>query len=245
LARALAPEERLRPLPPRWSKVTDQLVRYVASGCRPSLQSELGGWMESRPRFRSFVIANQDKVRKKLSTSDEEVRMDVRAELLVAYLILDDRRFELSFEAYGAGRLGPDLTATFRGNVRINLEVTRVRRSTEPGLTKLAAVIASKLRQLPSDVPNVLVIATRGMSLEEAAVAGAVRQLKSYNQTSGGAREFQAQYVRLGGIFVLDEGVAGVFWQNREARHPLGNQVVASLQAQFFSWPNADVSEAP
>src|SRR6266571_2576009 len=134
----------------RWSKKTDQLVRHVALRCRPALQSELAHWIENSPRFGAFITTNQDKVRKKLHTSDdEEHRLDVRAELLVAYLITADRRFELSFEAYGARRLGPDLTVTFRANQRFNLEVTRLRTTSDAGDDKLANVIAGKLRQLP------------------------------------------------------------------------------------------------
>src|SRR4029077_20691480 len=91
--------------PARWSKKTDALVRHVAPGCRPALQSELGDWLEDSARFTAFITTHQDKVRKKLSTSDEESRLDVRSELRVAYLILADRRFELAFEAYGARRL--------------------------------------------------------------------------------------------------------------------------------------------
>ena len=150
---AVAPR---RPL--RWSKKTDQLVDHVAPGCRPGLRSELAHWIENSPGFRAFLTTNQDKVRKKLTTSDgEEHRLDVRAELLVAYLIVADRRFELSFEAYGARRLGPDLTVTFRTNQRFNLEVTRLRTTgdadPDPGVAKLANVIAGKLRQLPGDTP--------------------------------------------------------------------------------------------
>ena len=81
---------------------------------------------------------------------DEDSRLDVRSELLVASLILADRRFELSFEAYGARRLGPDLTVTFRANQRFNLEVTRLRTTGDAGDDKLANVISGKLRQLPS-----------------------------------------------------------------------------------------------
>jgi hypothetical protein len=89
--------------PPRWSKKTDQLVHHVALRCRPGLQSELAHWIENSPRFGAFITTNQDKVRKKLNNADdEEGRLDVRAELLVAYLIVADRRFELLFEAYGA-----------------------------------------------------------------------------------------------------------------------------------------------
>ena len=56
----------------RWSKKTDQLVLYVARRCRPGLQSELAHWIEESPRFSAFITTNQDKVRKKLNTADEE-----------------------------------------------------------------------------------------------------------------------------------------------------------------------------
>src|SRR5438128_9155941 len=95
---------------PRWSKRTDELVRYVAHGCRPALQAELGSWIENAPRYGAFVSTNRDKIRKKLhANEDAEARLDVRAELLVAYVILADRRFDVAFEAYGARQVGPDL----------------------------------------------------------------------------------------------------------------------------------------
>jgi len=58
--------------PTRWSKKTDELVRTVAGRCRPRLQSELGHWMEDNPRFQSFVVAHQDKERKKRAAADHE-----------------------------------------------------------------------------------------------------------------------------------------------------------------------------
>src|SRR6185437_6862912 len=82
----------------RWSKKTDALVRTIAAGVRPGLQSELGGWLEGSARFAEFVASNQDKIRKKLSTAYEEARLDVRAELVVAHALLDDRRFGIQFE---------------------------------------------------------------------------------------------------------------------------------------------------
>jgi hypothetical protein len=109
------------------SKKTEQLVQYVAQGVRPSFRLELGHWVEENSRFRDFLSANQDKVRKKLSSAVEETRLDVRAELLVAYRLLADRRFELAFEPYGSGKLGPDLRVAYRVNQHLNLEVTRLR----------------------------------------------------------------------------------------------------------------------
>jgi hypothetical protein len=239
--------------PPRWSKKTDQLVRHVAFRCRPGLQSELGHWIENSPRFAAFITTNQDKVRKKLTTSDdEEHRLDMRAELLVAFLIVADRRFELAFEAYGARRLGPDLTVTFRANQRFNLEVTRLRSTGDaevpasqdpaPGVARLANVITGKLRQLPGDIPNALLIAARGLPLDEDTLIAATRLLKTHTDRKDDAffarrgfkdaRDFYAQYLHLGGIFVLNEAIApasAVFSANREARHPLTKEAVSAL----------------
>jgi hypothetical protein len=233
--------------PARWSKKTDELVRYVALRCRPSLQSELGHWLESSSRFRDFVTVHQDKVRKKLNGAQgEETRLDVRAELLVGYLALAHRRFEIAFEAYGSHRAGPDLTVTYRSNQRFNLEVTRLRTTDDPTVGRLAEVIRGKLRQLPSDLPNGLVITTRGLSLTEAHLVAATRLLKMHNDSGddaffarsgfAGARDFYARYLHLGGIFVLDEtdqGVRTIFSANREARRPLPTEAVAALIARL------------
>jgi hypothetical protein len=233
----------------RWSKKTDLLVRYVALGCRPRLQSELGRWIEESSRFAVFLTNNQDKVRKKLTTAvDEETRLDVRAELAVAHLLLADRRFELAFEAYGARRVGPDLTVTFRANQRFNLEVTRTRATsgTDPAadVARLANVICGKLRQLPGEVPNALVISGSGMSLRDESLLAPARLLKrrvdlrddSFFARRGfkDARDFYAQYLHLGGIFVLDEATVpahALFWSNREARHPLVSEAVSAMKA--------------
>jgi len=157
---------------------------------------------------------------------------------------LADRRFELSFEAYGARRLGPDLTVTYRANLRFNLEITRLRTPAEPdpGVGRLANVIASKIRQLPGDLPNALLITTRGIAFTEEMVAAAARLLKTRADQKDDAffarrgqptaRDFYGQYLHLGGVFVLDEAAPGaVFSANREARHPLPREVIAALTA--------------
>jgi hypothetical protein len=216
----------------------------VASGTRPSLQSELGDWLEGSSRFRDFIAANQDKVRKKLASSDEESRQDVRSELLVAYLIVADRRFAIEFEAYGARQAGPDLSITFRTNQRFNLEVTRLR--SVAAVARLANVIAGKLRQLPGEVPNALVMTGRDVSLSEELLVAAVRLLKTHTDSKDDefferrgflhARDFHNRYLRLGGVFGLDETTTPrsvVFLANREARHALPTDVVAGLSACF------------
>lgn len=246
------------PSPPRtvrWTKKTDDLVHYVAGRASPALQTELGGWLHDRPRFASFVTTHQDKVRKKLtSAEDDQGRRDVRAELLIAYLILADRRFELAFEAYGARRLGPDLTATYRANQRLNLEVTRLRATADAaeeamtggGIARLANVVAGKLRQLPNDTANALVIVTHALPLDEEALNAAARLLKQRSDARDDeffarrglktARDFYARYLQMSGVFVLDEGATPrqvAWWANREARHPPGRELLAALHASL------------
>jgi hypothetical protein len=229
--------------PSRWSKKTDALVRHVASRCRPSLQSELGRWLEESPRFSDFLTKHQDKVRKKLTVSDdEETRLDVRAELLVAYLLLADRRFELAFEAYGARQRGPDLSVTYRANQRFNLEVTRLR--ADASEARLASVIAGKLRQLPAGMANALLIAATGFASAEDTLAAAARLLRQHADARddefftrrgfSSAREFHAQWLRLSALYVLDETTDPrtlASWPNREATHQLPREAQPALTA--------------
>ena len=257
--------------PPRWSKSqkTDELVRYVASRCRPALQAELGHWLDDSARFQGFVTEHRDKVRKKLTSDDEESRQDVRAELLVARLLLEDRRFTVAFEAYGAGRIGPDLSVTFRANQRFNLEVTRVRGAADAedstldgAVARLAHVIASKLRQLPAGVPNALVVATRGLGIDEERLTRALRVVQNARSTASSAfsstlsredpspprgvrrdarsvepsRRNPGTSVNLSGVFVLDEAttpVTVVFSANRDARHSLSQEILTALTSSL------------
>lgn len=207
--------------PARWSKKTDELVRTIAGRCRPRLQSELGNWLDANPRFEAFVLAHQDKVRKKLGTDDEESRLDVRAELLVAHRLLTDRRFTVAFEAHGARQAAPDLTVTFRTNQRFNIEVTRMRSDASVESGRLANVIAGKLRQLLGGEPNVLVLHGSGLTTE--GLAQSAQLVKSRGN---------AAYVRLGGVFAL-EATTVSYWPNREARWPLAEPIVIAIMACF------------
>jgi hypothetical protein len=231
---------------PPWSKKTDELVRHIALQCRPGMRIELAHWIEARPRFGRFVSAHQDKIRKKLTGSaDEEARQDVRAELLVSYVVLADRRFEAVLEGYGAGNVGPDLTLTYRENQRFNIEVTRLRAaSAADEVARLANIIAAKVRQLAADLPNALVVVGRELAILEADLATATRQLKMRAEIKDDAffarrglhdaRTFATYYVRLSAVFVLDEASASrtvLFWANPQARRPVPAEALSRLQA--------------
>lgn len=209
------------------SKRTDELVRTVAARCRPGFQLELAHWLDGTPRFQTFVSAHQDKVRKKLNAATEEARLDVRAELLVTQCLLTDRRFEVEFEAYGAQRLGPDLSVTYRTNQRFDMEVTRVRTRDSLENTKLANVISAKLRQLQTGLPNVLVVACEDLGMTPERLVEGARLVKARSD---------GKYVRLSGVLMLEETAESTnvsFWPNPEARRPLPPPVLASMLACF------------
>lgn len=193
---------------------------------------EIDGWL-AEPRFRQFADTYRDKIRKKIrSAADQETRLDVRAELRVAHLLLRDRRFDVEFEAYGSQRGGPDFTVTYRSVHRLNVEVTRLRR--RPDLTGVAASILAKLRQLPPGVPNALLLSVGEGDAASIDVAGAVKVLREHAEAGDeaffsergfvGTRAFHERHRRLGGVYVLAEAAgpgAAELWINRSARIPL------------------------
>ncbi len=203
------------------------------------MAEELAGWLSGSARFRMFAEAHHDKIRKKFRTAtDSETLRDVRAELLVAHRLLADPRFDVAFEAYGSGRLGPDFTVSFRGTRAFNLEVTRPRRL--PGPTSDGAPILAKLRQLPPSVPNIVLLAIDGDTPEALDIAAIVRTLRSRADSQNdeffakrgldGRRGFYERFLRLSGVVVWCEAAAGdaraSLWVNRSARIALPERAI-------------------
>ena len=192
---------------------------------------ELIAWLAGSPRFRAFADTYRDKIRKKFhGAAGAEAIRDVRTELQTARLLLTDRRIYVAFEAYGAGKTGPDLTVTFRAGRPFNLEVTRSRRVPDAAGTGLA--LLAKLRQLPPSAPNAILFAIDGSTAEAVDVAGAIRALRSRADAKDepfftgrgfdGTRGFYDRFLRLGAVFVLCEGAGGearaALWANPSAR---------------------------
>lgn len=223
------------------------LLGYLLDGVPASdvagLQPLLGGWLDASNRFVAFVEAHRDKIRKKLRVATEPgARADVLAEVETAFLLLADRRIELAFEAYGSGQRGPDFTATFRSAHRFNLEVTRPRRPSSAAENEqaIARAVLAKLRQLPADSPNALLIAS-GLAASPADAGAAMRALKlrsdrrdeAYFAARGMSNsEFQLHYRRLGVLFVANATGAGVHaWANPESRRRLPEGAAAACLA--------------
>jgi len=205
---------------------------------------ELLEWLAGSARFRAFAEAHRDKIRKKLrGATDAQALRDVRAELLTARLLLADRHIELAFEAYGSGKVGPDFTVTHRGARSFNLEVTRPHRI--PDVGGLGSSLLAKLRQLPPSVPNAILFAIEGGSVERLDVEAATRALRSRADAKDeaffasrgfdGTRGFYERYLRLSAVFITDEGASAdaraTLWVNRSARIAIPEQAArASLR---------------
>jgi len=200
---------------------------------------ELLAWLSGSARFRSFAEAHRDKIRRKFRTaSDPDALRDVRTELRVAHLILADRRFDLAFEAYGSGRLGPDFTVTYRGARSFNLEVTRLRRLPTPA--GAGSSLLAKLRQLPPSTANAVLLAIDGDTAAAIDVDVVVRTLRSRADAKDepffatrrleDSRGFYERFLRLGGVLVWCEAAAGdaraSLWINRSARIALPDQAI-------------------
>lgn len=217
----------------------ERLIDHLFDGGGVDLADELAGWLVSSARFRAFVQANRDKIRKKLrGAADAEARRDVRTELRVAHLLLAERHLDLAFEAYGSTRGGPDFTVLYRGRRSFNLEVTRLRRAPAEALD--GGALVAKLRQLPPSAPNAILIEIQGDRAEALDVVSATRALRLRADAKDeeffigrgldGTRGFYQRYLRLGGVLVWCEGAIGearaMQWVNRSARIALPERAV-------------------
>lgn len=139
----------------------EELADYIAEKDMPAAAAAyLRGKFAHCPRFRDFASANRDKIREKFrkfrKTKDEEDIEDVAAELKVAYLLLLDDRFSLTYEKYKSDKShrGPDITASFCGQVGFNVEVKRIRESPkfEGRLNKWHSEACDRIRRTPSSL---------------------------------------------------------------------------------------------
>ncbi|HEU4671656.1 MAG TPA: hypothetical protein VFS32_02035 [Candidatus Limnocylindrales bacterium] len=151
----------------------------------------------------------------------------MRAELSVAARLLADRRFELAYEPYGSGRLGPDFGVTFRAGLAFNLEVTRPR--PRPDGVDVGRAVVAKIRQMPPSVANVLLLDVGAGSPAALDVAGAIRALRQAVDARDTAvlsrlevatpRAFYERFLRLAAVVARSEPPpAATLWANPSAR---------------------------
>ena len=231
-----------------------RLLGYLLDGVPPlageALERLLEEWLGASSRFQAFADAHADKIRKKLrTTADPAARGDVLAELQTAFALLAERRIDLKFEAYGSGRRGPDFRVTFRASHHFNLEVTRPRppQTDADRATAIGRAVLAKLRQLPVDAPNALLLAT-GLAGSAEEVTAVMRETKLradrreeefFAGRGFSTTEFQLFYRRLGLLLVADSAGSGVHaWTNPEARRALPDGATAACVACLanFRW---------
>jgi len=222
----------------------ERLVDHLfADAVGEPMAAEVGTWLSGSRRFRTFAEAHRDKIRKKLrGATDSDARLDVRAELRVAHLLLADRHIELAFEAYGSTKGGPDFTVAYRGERAFNLEVTRQRRAPVSGH---GGPLLAKLRQLPPSAPNAVLVAIDGERADAYDVAGVIGGLRAradgrdeaFFTSRGlrGTRGFNERVLRLGSVLVWCEGATGDAragsWTNRSARIAVPERAVRACLA--------------
>ena len=110
---------------------------------------------------------------------------------------------------------------------------------------RLASIVATKVRQLPGEAADGLVITTHDHEVTGADLVDALRLLKQRADAKDDAffavrglkdaRDFYAHYVRLSGLLVTDEAIVPLrtTWvQNREARRPLPDDAIGRLLSE-------------
>ncbi|MFO7169028.1 MAG: hypothetical protein DIU80_013485 [Chloroflexota bacterium] len=233
--------------------LADELLSYLIADADHPLAEPLAAWMGESKRFAQFVATYRDKIRKKIRTArDAEGLRDLRNELELAFLLAQEPRFAPVYEPAGQGKArGPDFAVTFKGTVRFNIEVTRMRAPArgpqDPGdgaqgaareraRERLQDIVCGKLRQMQAGAANTLVVVMDGQQLEAADLPAAMAQLRLRAEQSdgrvlqrGGFRgppDFFKHYQRLSAVALRSSDGSTLsapvaLWANPQARHAL------------------------
>lgn len=220
------------------------LLTYLFGTLQEPLVERCARWLAASARFRGFVAANKDKVRKKVrGIGDSEGMRDLQLELDTAYHLLLDRRFDLEYEKYLAGKIrGPDFTVVVKDKGAFNVEVKRLRSAGE--FRQWADAICDKLDQMPPSIPNILLVGTEPAtrkSLDATQATARLRRLAEANDDNvfarrgmPTARAYLRESGRLSGVLhrrAWDDEAGGevALWLNAQAKHPLASDEQKAL----------------
>lgn len=225
---------------------TDELLSYLFDGQPHPLAQPMQAWLLSSRRYASFVTTFQDKIRKKLrTTQDQQGFLDLQLELETAYLLLQERSLGVMYEPQQSKRIrSPDFAVTFTTSLTFMLEVTRLQAEPKNSVAaRLADTISGKLSQLLPQCGNILVIGVDDMDL----TAGDLRAMLLGIQQRAEAKDtaflqrhgfrdradFFHHYQRLSEILVrapqLETTRSITAWVNPQAKHPLPGKVRTAL----------------
>ncbi len=220
------------------TKANEELVEYLFGQAHHALAAWCARCFEESPRFAQFVAANRSKVRKKIRVAgDPEALRDLACELAVAYLLTQERSFEITYEPLAAQGSSPDFGVHYKGHTLWYVEVTRARapRTVEAMLpaARLAALLCGKLRQLPAGAPSLLTLIADGFSFSAADLDSAMRLLRQRAEAKDdaffafrgldGTKAFDKQVAYLSAVLIVHTSSreGPVFWQHGLARYPL------------------------
>lgn len=231
---------------------TDDLLTYLFDGQPHLLSQPMAMWLASSRRFTAFVTAFQDKIRKKLhTTQDPENLLDLQLELETAYLLLQEKSLSVVYEPELAKRIrSPDFAVTYTTSLTFMLEVTRVQ--VDPKNTmdvRLTRTVSSKLGQLLPQHSNILLVGVEAVDLTASDIRTAMLNLQQRAEQSDmsfmqryGLRDrtdFFRHYQRLSEILVrgpqFEVTRSIVTWVNPQAKRPLPSKVRTALYRSFTS----------
>ena len=209
--------------------------------------------LAASPRFGAFLERYRGKIgRKARSLQKPESWPDLWLELWTAARLLADRRFEVTYESFGAQKVrGPDLTLTFRTHTICHVEIKHVR--TELSSAKWAEIVCTKLGQLPTGATSVLLVGSGPEIAKSCPAETALRELgRRAQQGEDGifvryglpaAREYSRQIPRLGGVLHISNWDVTAparqsLWQNPTSRHRLPPDLARALLATFSTSPD-------
>jgi hypothetical protein len=232
--------------------LTDDLLTYLFDGEPHLLFQPMEMWLASSRRFTSFVTTYQDKIRKKLrTTQDPKGLLDLQLELNTAYLLHQEKSLSVVYEPELAKRIrSPDFAVNFTTSLTFMLEVTRVQADPKETLiARMADTISDKLGQLLSQRSNVLLVGVESVDLTaddlRAAMLGmqqrAERNDLTFLQQNGyrDRAEFFRQYQLLSEVLVrgahFEETKSLVAWTNPQAKYPLPSKVRTALYRSHTS----------
>jgi hypothetical protein len=231
---------------------TDDLLTYLFDGQPHLLLQPMAMWLASSRRFAAFVTIFQDKIRKKLrTTQDQENLFDLQLELETAYLLLQERSLSLVYEPELSKRIrSPDYAVAFTTSLTFMLEVTRVQMDPKNTMdARLADTISSKLGQLLPQRTNILLVGveaadptandvrTAMLSIQQRAERNDSTFLQRYGFRD--RADFFRHYQCLSEILVrgphFEVTKSIVTWINPQAKHPLPSKVRTALYRSHTS----------
>lgn len=156
------------------TKPQSVLIAYLFESRYSTLSARFTDWIANSPRYAKFSTEFKDKIRKKIRvTRGSTAETDLLYELLIAHWLLQEKRFEVTYEPYSAAKTrGPDFAVTFRANFTFNIEVTHLRKMSAQQVGKtlidfrLVDVLSSKLRQMTANMANLLIIVSSAAVLD-------------------------------------------------------------------------------